>query len=113
VHVAAERAVEGVILSAPYARLCSLFTRRLGVPACHLPRFERWASVERAPDVAEPVLILHGSADAVVPLSQGLTLAQALPEAQTVIIEGANHLDLVDYSEYLTAIDRFIAARQH
>lgn len=45
--------------------------------------------------VSQPTLILHGSADAIVPVQAAHWLAQALPNARLKIFEGAGHVPTI------------------
>jgi len=42
--------------------------------------------------IAQPTLVMHGDRDAITPLAAGRYLAQALPNARIVIMEGAAHV---------------------
>jgi pimeloyl-ACP methyl ester carboxylesterase len=62
--------------------------------------------------IAQPALILHGSADALVPLADAEALAAALPEAEIMEIEGAGHVPTVTRSdEVVRAIRRCFEPR--
>ncbi|MEO8530124.1 MAG: alpha/beta hydrolase, partial [Deltaproteobacteria bacterium] len=92
VHVAAQREVAGVILDAPYARLCDIMTTASALPACYMPFVHKWRSFDEALLVDEPVLIRHGTRDQVVPFAQGKRLAPAFGDHVTfVAIEGKGH----------------------
>lgn len=110
-HVAARRAVDGVILTAPYTRLCRLMAAASYLPACLLP-VQRWESVSDAPAVTAPVLVLHGSDDRLIPPAMGAALTDALlaggTEAAFLSVPGAGHSDLMDFPAYLQAIDGFV-----
>ena len=108
-HVAAEREVAGVVLSAPYARLCELMAAQSWLPACKLPFVQRWDNLNLASRVTEPVLVSHGSQDALIDISQGRRLARVLPKATFVDIAGAGHADLLGFPRFLEAIDGFVA----
>lgn len=110
-HVAARRKVEGVILAAPYGRLCRLMTRRSGVPACLIPWIDRWRSDLDAARVSAPVLMLHGEDDTLIPLSEGLRLSSALPEGlgRFERLPGVGHNDITSAAGYWPAVDRFMA----
>jgi len=43
-----------------------------------------------------PTLVMHGTADIIVPLENGLFLAQQIPEARFITFEGAGHLFYVE-----------------
>jgi pimeloyl-ACP methyl ester carboxylesterase len=43
-------------------------------------------------EIAAPVLVVHGDADRVVPLSNGLLLARRIPGAELVVVPGCGHV---------------------
>src|SRR5256885_340592 len=49
----------------------------------------------KAPAIALPVLIVHGTEDEVVPLTMGERLARLFPHAQLVPLAGGQHNDLL------------------
>lgn len=55
-------------------------------------RFDTWS---RAPSLALPALVLVGSDDRVVTPDHGKALAERLPEAQVVEVQGGEHHDLL------------------
>ena len=55
---------------------------------------ERFDSLAKAPHVAVPALLLHGTDDGVVPYAMGLKLATALPRARLITVQGGHHNDL-------------------
>ncbi len=64
-------------------------------PEAALALYRVPGSVDLRPDVsriAQPTLILHGEADALVPLQSAQWLAQTLPNAHLVILPGAGHV---------------------
>lgn len=111
-YLAATQKVDGVILSAPYARMCELMTAASYLPACLLPGVQKWDSMALTPAVTADVLVLHGDADGLIPFAHGERVAQALSDGQTtsrfVRIPGAGHADLMDYAPYLSEMDSFI-----
>lgn len=109
VHVAARRDVDGVILTAPYRRLCRIMALRSGVPACQIPMVQRWRSDLDAPQVTEPVYISHGEADTLIPIAEGRSLSARFPNATFVAMPGVGHIDMLKYPEYLPGIDQFLA----
>ncbi len=113
-HVAANRPVAGVILDAPYARICELMARSALLPACQLPLVQRWSNLAYAGQVAAPVLILHGVRDEVIPVADGQRLGQAIDAAggdvQFVALAGGTHVNLTGLPAYRAALDDFIAA---
>lgn len=51
-------------------------------------------TASKAPSIALPVLIVHGSRDEVIPLSMGRGLADLFPSATLMIVDGGHHNDL-------------------
>ncbi|PRY78852.1 hypothetical protein CLV80_103178 [Yoonia maritima] len=111
-YVASEREVDAVILDAPYARMCNLMTAASWLPACYLPSVQRWNSLEFVYRIDAPVLILHGTADTLIPLKEGTRLAQAMERAQVAVtfaeIPGATHHNLAMQSMYSVRINEFL-----
>ena len=67
-------------------------------------------SRELWPRVGQPVLIVHGSEDAVTPLANTYELARLLPSAEVVVFEGSGHaLHLRDPVRSNLVIAEFIA----
>lgn len=71
---------------------------------------ERFASIDKISQVHAPLLMIHGSADATIPLRLGKKLfAAANPPKQWLRIEGGDHADLdqVGNVAYQTTLQRF------
>jgi pimeloyl-ACP methyl ester carboxylesterase len=47
---------------------------------------------QRLPNITQPVLIIHGDADKLVPVKNANILANALPDPTKVIVKGAGHV---------------------
>lgn len=58
---------------------------------------------EHAARVAVPLLVLHGSQDAISPLEDGEQIARAAPKGRLEIIEGAGHNDLWSEADFARA----------
>jgi pimeloyl-ACP methyl ester carboxylesterase len=59
---------------------------------------------ERLTEIAVPTLVIHGTADPLFPLGHGLALAEEIPEARLLTLEGAGHgLDRADWDEIARA----------
>jgi pimeloyl-ACP methyl ester carboxylesterase len=96
--VATEMAARGhgdaLVLEAP-------FTALRDVPALVFPRAlvdafvpDRYDNVAKAPQVKQPVLVLHGTDDRLVPFVMGEHLAKVFPNAELVPIARAGHGDV-------------------
>lgn len=96
VALAAEREAAALVLETPFDRLCAVAEHRFPlVPACTLMPTDRWDSAARAARLRLPVLILHGTADAIVPPERSAALLDVLPgPARRILYEGGNHNDL-------------------
>jgi pimeloyl-ACP methyl ester carboxylesterase len=51
-----------------------------------------WTAWTRLGEVRRPVLVLHGTADRVIPAENGRSLARAIPGARLVLLDGAGHV---------------------
>lgn len=77
----------------------------------HFMASENHDTWERLPDIDCPTLVLHGSDDRVNPTANAQLLANAIPQAQLAIIDGARHGFIDEYlDETCRLIDAFIAA---
>lgn len=55
-----------------------------------------WSSLPWLPELTQQTLIVAGTADALVPVSNAATLAARLPHAQTHLVPGGGHLCALD-----------------
>ncbi len=63
--------------------------------------------VSREPlsSIAVPALVIHGTADPMFPLEHGEALAEKIPEARLLILDGAGHgVDPADWETIVLAI---------
>ncbi len=114
--VAAELASRGegarLVLISPYVSMPALAQALFPVlPARWLVR-DVFDTLSKAPAIRQPVLILHGDADELIPVEMGRTLKARLPNARLVELEGAGHNDVLDAPGSLGALFEFAAAAQ-
>ncbi len=107
-YVAARRNVAGVMLTAPYDRLCRLMAASARLPACLLP-VQRWNSLAEAKANTKPTLVLHGSEDTLIAPAYSEGFA-ALPQVRRVLIEGAAHNNISSFPASDNEIEGFIAS---
>jgi pimeloyl-ACP methyl ester carboxylesterase len=70
---------------------------------CYLERQIRPPALDR---VSVPTLVIHGSADAIVPMSVGRAMSAAIPNASFVALEGAGHVPtMTRAAEVVAAIE--------
>jgi fermentation-respiration switch protein FrsA (DUF1100 family) len=101
VRLASERPVGAVILDAPYTSLPDV--GKLFYPIMPVRTFmvDRFDSKARIAAVRAPILILHGTDDAVVPLALGQALFEAAPEPKEMaVFKGAGHSDIYAYGAF-------------
>lgn len=81
--VVARREAAGLVLQAPLVSMCAILAHRFSVPACVL-KGDKWDMNGVVGWVDEPVLIVHGSQDSIVPPSQARELEGDLVGARSV-----------------------------
>jgi fermentation-respiration switch protein FrsA (DUF1100 family) len=105
--LATERPVAGLLLNAPFASQLRLF--ELAAPPI-LPygwllkdRYDSEALIDR---VTVPVMILHGTADANIPITEARRLYAAAHEPKTMIeVEGAGHTEAMRGAAKVRALE--------
>ncbi|MGD8369276.1 MAG: alpha/beta fold hydrolase [Desulfobacterales bacterium] len=114
IHLAAvlRDRVHGLVLDSPFADGPALI-RRLGGPEVDpalTPGFED--NIDQMKTCSLPVLIIHGTEDWIIPISDAEALYDACPSAEKrlVKIRGAGHNDLLvqGYGTYFSAIRSFL-----
>lgn len=108
--MAAEREVALVVLESPYTSTVDVAAERFPIMPVGWFMKDRFESLARIAQVHEPLLIMHGEADSVIPQSFGKRLFEAANEPK----EGfwptlAEHHSIFDLGGFLTArefIDR-------
>ncbi len=105
-YVAAERPVRALILEAPFTATLDIAAATYPwVPVSLLMR-DPFLSREHIKRVEAPVLIVHGSADELIPVEYGRRLFEAAKEPKRLeIIEGAGHGDLWDRGLWRIVVD--------
>jgi fermentation-respiration switch protein FrsA (DUF1100 family) len=107
--LAARLPIGGLVLESTFTSAFVVMTR---VPL--LP-FDRFPNLRHVRNVHAPVLIIHGTADEVIPVSHGRRLYDAAnAPKQSLWVEGAHHNDLtlVAAPRYWTALADFAHALQ-
>lgn len=113
-HVAATHRVAGLILESPLTNAREIAARAYPF----LPRFLVRLRLDNIKTIAHihcPVLVLHGTADRVIPPDMGRRVAAAAPgPAELVWIDGADHNDTYDVGgrTYRDTVWAFLGARR-
>ena len=64
---------------------------------------DRW--FERLESIQAPTLVIHGTDDPILPIDHGQALADSIPGAQLMVLEGVGHeLPEPEYDSVITAI---------
>lgn len=113
--VAVELAARGegafVILLSPYTSMVEM-GRIVAGPLAWLLVADRFDSLSKAPRVKQPVVVLHGTRDEVIPFEQGRRLAAAFPDARFVPLEGRGHNDVFGQAELVAGLIREWSAKR-
>ena len=97
VALARDRPVAGVLLNAPYASVRRLFELRAPPLPYRWLMKHQFDSEALIGGIGVPLMILHGTADANIPLAEARRLYAAAHEPKTMIeVEGAGHLAAYD-----------------
>lgn len=76
-----------------------------------LQAIQAWGSYDRLPEIRTPTLIVHGTADVLVPPRNAEILAERIPGARTHLITGAGHVLTTEAAaEVAQTIGAFLSA---
>jgi pimeloyl-ACP methyl ester carboxylesterase len=111
--VAAEMARRGygarLVLISPYTSMVDMAALVAPfLPVRWLIR-DRFETGRKAPSLALPALVIHGTNDALIPIEMGKRVAALLPNSEFFPVQGAHHADLfvLDERELLSKIVAF------
>jgi pimeloyl-ACP methyl ester carboxylesterase len=112
--VAAEMARQGraagLVLVSPYTSI-SAMARRVApiLPAAWLCP-DRFDTLGKAAEIKVPTLVVHGDADATIPVAMGRKVAAAINNATLHIVPGGGHCDLLTRPSMIAMIAQFATA---
>lgn len=110
-RLAAENPAGALVLEAPYYSILRIAQRKAPIFPVGLGFRNGFRSDRYIGDVAAPVLIVHGSADSVIPAADSADLAALAPENTTrIVFEGSEHATLVRDGLYERAVWPFLSA---
>ena len=113
VGLASERPVAGLILDAPYTSTADVASPIYWYVPIRWLMLDQFCSLNIIGRVKAPILILHGTADRVVPFALGEQLYQAAPEPKRFVrLEGAGHSRNPEQGG-MEAVNEFIIALDH
>lgn len=94
VQVAAEKEVAGVILDAPYTSIVDVAAMLYPYLPARLLMRDRYETVKYLPRVKVPLLVVHGEADALIPVEMGRAVYRAANEPKRIAtFPDAGHSD--------------------
>jgi uncharacterized protein len=104
--MAAEREFAAVVLESPYTSTVDVAARSFPIVPVHWLMSDRYESLDRIAQVTEPLLVMHGAADEVIPQELGRRLFHAANEPK----EGywpklAGHNSIFDLGGFTTAAE--------
>lgn len=106
VELATHEPVAGLVLQSAYVSVYRIMTR------WPVLAFDKFTNLRKMPRVHCPVLVMHGTADEVIPFSHGRALYTAAPGPKSALwVEGAHHNDFTELAgpRYWQALRDFAA----
>ncbi len=98
VQVAAHRSVRCVILESPYSSVADVASGRFWYLPVHTAIKDPYDSARHVQRVTAPILLLHGTADTVIPATYGRRLAAAVPgQKRYVEYPEGGHVNLFEF----------------
>ncbi len=111
VRLAVEYPPAALVLRSPFATLTLTGQHHYPMLPVGLLLRDRYPSIDRAPRITCPVLVIAGTRDSVIPFEHTRRLYDAITAPKTFVEIAADHNDeaLLDGEEMIDAIARFIA----
>ena len=104
--MAAERAVGAIILESPYTSTVDVAAFRFPIVPVSWLMEDRFESLSRIRMITEPLLVMHGDSDTVIPQRFGRQLFDAANEPkQGFWPHGLGHNDIFDHGGFETALE--------
>lgn len=101
--------IKGVILMSPWTTLEDVASTRFPRFLVRIALRDKYNSVEAVNRITVPVLVLHGTEDRVIPVSQGKTVASHAPSlTKWIPIEGIGHTGLLSHAWVNKELAEFI-----
>jgi len=91
VQLATEAPVAGVALVSGFTSLADVAAQHLPLAPARLLLRDRYDNRGKVGRVTAPVLVLHGTADTLIPARHAVELAKAAPDGRTELMQGVGH----------------------
>ncbi|MGB5533082.1 MAG: alpha/beta fold hydrolase [Acidimicrobiia bacterium] len=120
-----DRRIDAVVAVAPFAHPAEMMRQNFRFPApvtwVLLEVVERMighdyddiAPRNRIADITAPVMLMHGDADAVIPIGDSIDLHRRLPGSELVVVPNGTHADLDPFRQFFPAVDTFLREHLH
>ncbi len=108
-QMATEIAPRALVLISPFTSLSDLVAEKIRWLPTRILLRDRFENESKIAAVTAPVLILHGDADTLIPVSHAHALASANPSAELAVLRGHGH-DLAWHQVAEERIARFLGA---
>lgn len=108
--LAANAELQALVLETPYTRFTDLIEQKvLGLPMRWFLDYQ-FDNLSQLKNITEPVLIIHGTDDKLIPISHAQTLTKACqhPNSTFLIVQGGGHNNLPTYQTYKEGLDQFL-----
>ncbi len=92
-----------LVLLAPYTSMVDV-GRLIAGPLARVAVVDRFDNLAKAPRIAQPCVVIHGTNDEVIPFAMGERVSQTLPHARFLPLPGVGHNDLPDLAELLRKV---------
>lgn len=105
IDLAAREPVGGLIIESSFVSAFRVVTQIRLLP------FDKFANLAKIPQIASPVLVIHGTEDTVIPLWHGEALLEAIESPkQALWVEGAGHNNVLKVAgdQYWQTIQDFV-----
>jgi uncharacterized protein len=99
-------AVQALILETPYLSLKAMAEVVFPLVPTFLVRYDL-DNQKNIKKLKIPILIIHGTADTLIPFSHAQQLANESKQSSFIIIDGGGHNNLPDYPQYWVALKKF------
>lgn len=93
--IARGRTIKGLLLESTFTSLASVARNLFPFAGGYTPDERVYNSIEKLPEIRCPLLVIHGDADMLIPVEEGLALYEAANRPKELfIIPGAGHNDV-------------------
>ncbi|HTB05881.1 MAG TPA: alpha/beta hydrolase [Bacteroidia bacterium] len=109
IDLATKRKARGLILESPYTSITAVAKVHYPYLLPGLLSRYKFNSLEKAPKLTLPVLIIHGDSDELIPSKEAEELYSAIKSTKTfTLIKGGDHNNLIHFPEHNRAIADFL-----